>query len=212
VEVVRPYLAGARAGLAFALPTLVVGISFGALARSLGWGDVAPVVASFLIFSASAQFGMASVLAAGGGHIAALFAAAFVNARYLPMGIAVAGSLRGGRFRRAVEGQAVVDASWALASCGDGRFDRCLLIGATIPQFVSWVGGTAAGVAAGAAVTNPERFGLDVVIPAFFLVLLLQELGSRHAVATAILAAVVALLLVPLSPAGVPVLAASGSP
>jgi hypothetical protein len=126
----RPsYLAGARAGLAFALPTLVVGISFGALARSLGWGEVAPVVASVLVFSASAQFGIASVLAAGGGHVAALLAAALVNARFLPMGIAVAGSLRGGHFRRAVEGQAVVDASWALASRGDGRFDRCLLIG-----------------------------------------------------------------------------------
>lgn len=93
----RPsYLAGARAGLAFALPTLVVGISFGALARSLGWGEVAPVVASVLVFSASAQFGIASVLAAGGGHVAALLAAALVNARFLPMGIAVAGSLRGG--------------------------------------------------------------------------------------------------------------------
>jgi 4-azaleucine resistance transporter AzlC len=211
VEVVRPYVVGARAGLAFALPTFVVGISFGALARSLGWGEVVPVVASLVVFSASAQFGMASVLAAGGGHVAAVLAAALVNARYLPMGIAVAGSLRGGRLRRALEGQAVVDASWALASRGGGRFDRRLLIGATIPQFCSWVAGTAAGVAAGAAIAKPERFGLDVVIPAFFLVLLLQELRSGQALATAVLAASVALLLLPLVPAGLPVLVASAA-
>ncbi len=34
-----PYLAGARASLPFALATLVLGISFGVLARSLGWAS-----------------------------------------------------------------------------------------------------------------------------------------------------------------------------
>ena len=49
--------------------------------------------------------------------------------------------------RRAAEGQAVVDASWAMANQGDGRFDRDLLVGATLPQYPAWVLGTALGVA-----------------------------------------------------------------
>jgi len=42
------YLAGARAALPFALATLVLGISFGVLARSLGWGSLAPIVFSVI--------------------------------------------------------------------------------------------------------------------------------------------------------------------
>ena len=49
------YLAGARAALPFALATFVLGISFGVLARSLGWGVVAPIVFSVIAFSGSAQ-------------------------------------------------------------------------------------------------------------------------------------------------------------
>ena len=45
------YLAGARAAMPFALATFVLGVSFGVLARSLGWGVVAPIVFSILAFS-----------------------------------------------------------------------------------------------------------------------------------------------------------------
>src|SRR3712207_8188606 len=69
------YLAGARAGLPFALATLVLGISFGVLARSLGWGIVAPIVFSVIAFSGSAQFAAGAVLGAGGGALAAIVAA-----------------------------------------------------------------------------------------------------------------------------------------
>jgi predicted branched-subunit amino acid permease len=118
------YLAGARAALPFALATLVLGISFGVLARSLGWGTLAPIVFSVIAFSGSAQFAVASVLGSGGGALPAIAAAALLNARFGPMGVAVAPHLKGGPLRRALEGQAVVDASWALASRGEGRFDR----------------------------------------------------------------------------------------
>src|SRR3712207_7729105 len=60
------YLAGARAGLPFALATFVLGISFGVLAQSLGWGIVAPIVFSVITFSGSAQFAVVAVLGAGG--------------------------------------------------------------------------------------------------------------------------------------------------
>ena len=56
------YLAGARASIPFALATFVLGISFGALARSLGWGSAAPIVFSVITFSGSAQFAVAAVV------------------------------------------------------------------------------------------------------------------------------------------------------
>jgi 4-azaleucine resistance transporter AzlC len=203
------YLAGARAAVPFALATLVLGVSFGVLARSVGWGPVAAIGSSVLICSGSAQFAIAAVLGSGGGLPAAVIAAVLLNARFGPMGVAVAPYLKGGPLRRALEGQAVIDASWALASRGGGRFDREFMIGASVPQVLAWFGGTAVGALGGDFVGDPERLGLDVIFPAFFLVLLVDELrGERSAVAVALIAGALALLLVPVAPPGVPVIAA----
>ena len=203
------YFAGARAAVPFALATLVLGVSFGVLARSVGWGPVAAIGSSVLICSGSAQFAVAAVLGSGGGMPAAVIAAVLLNARFGPMGVAVAPYLKGGPLRRALEGQAVIDASWALASRGGGRFDREFMIGASVPQVLAWFGGTAVGALGGDFVGDPERLGLDVIFPAFFLVLLVDELrGGRSAVTVAVLAAALALVLVPVAPPGVPVIAA----
>lgn len=201
--------AGLRAGVVFALPTFVLAISFGVLARTLGWGLVAPIVFSGVVFSGSAQFAVADVLGAGGSALAAIVAAILVNARFAVMGVAVASSLEGGPLRRALEGQSTVDASWAVANRGDGRFDREVLIGATLPQYVAWVGGTAIGVAVGDSIGDPEALGLDVVFPAFFLGLLIEELrNGREQVGAALIAIAVSALLVPFTPPGIPIMAA----
>src|SRR3712207_770289 len=96
------YLAGVRAGVPFALVAGVVAISFGVLARSLGWGVLAPLVFSVITFSVAAQFAVAAVLGAGGGVFTAIAAAVLLNARFLPMGMAVAPFLEGGSLRREI--------------------------------------------------------------------------------------------------------------
>jgi predicted branched-subunit amino acid permease len=68
----------------------------------------------------------------------------------------------------------VVDASWAMASRGGGRFDREFMIGATVPQMVLWIGGTVVGGVVG----DVERWELDVIFPAFYLALLVEELRA----------------------------------
>jgi predicted branched-subunit amino acid permease len=207
LEHLRP---GLRAGVAFGLAALVLGISFGVLARPL-MGSVAPIVMSLFVFSGAAQFGATAVLAAGGDAAAAILAGTLLNARFLPMGVALAPSLAGGAARRAVEGQAIVDASWALAARGGGLLDRDLMLGATIPQYPGWVGGTVIGVFGGQAIGDPSALGLDAIFPAFFLGLMATELSSPRARVAAIGGGAVALLLAPIVPPGVPVLAASAA-
>jgi 4-azaleucine resistance transporter AzlC len=199
---------GIRAGIAPAIATLAVGLSFGVLAEPV-IGAAAAIAMSFIVYAGSAQFTAVSTLAAGGTAGASVIAGLLMNARFLPMGIAAAPSLKGGRLRRAAEGQAVIDASWAIASDGEGHFDRELLIGATIPQAFAWWAGTALGALGGSLLGDPKTLGLDAVFPAFFLALLVNELRNRRAMAAAAIAATLALLLIPRVPAGIPVVAAS---
>ena len=198
---------GFREGLPFGVAALLVGVSFGVLAEPV-LGATAAIVMSAIVFAGSAQFAALAVLASGGGAVAAIVAGALLNMRFLAMGIALAPSLRGGPLRRAAEGQAVVDASWALAYRGEGRFDRDLLVGATLAQYPLWVIGTVIGALGGDLLDDPRTLGLDAIFPAFFLALLWDDLKDRRALAVAAASAALALVLVPFTPAGVPVIAA----
>jgi 4-azaleucine resistance transporter AzlC len=199
---------GIRAGLPLVLPTFAIGTSFGVLAEP-AIGAVAAIVMSVVVFAGAAQFASVSILAAGGSLASAASAGLLINTRFLPMGLAVAPALRGGPPRRAVEAQTMVDASWAIANRGDGTFDRQLMMGATIPQAVGWWGGTIIGAVAGSLLGNPETLGLDALFPAFYLALLAEELRDRTSLASALLGAAIAIALVPFTPPGIPVVAAS---
>jgi len=198
---------GIRKGLPLVLPTFAIGISFGVLAQP-EMGSVAPIVMSLIVFSGAAQFAALTVLTAGGGLVAAVAAGMLMNGRWLPMGLAVGPFLKGGRLRRSLESQGLVDASFALASRGDGTYDRGILLGATLPQGAAWVLGTAAGVFGGAILADPQTLGLDAMFPAFFAVLLAGEARSRETIAAAALGGLIALALMPFAPPGVPVVAA----
>jgi len=200
---------GFRAGMPFAIAGALLALSFGVVAKSAGFTPLAAIVMSAIVFAGAAQFTAIAILASGGTVAAAVIAAALVNSRFLPMGAALGPSLPGGPLRRAAQGQAVVDASWAIAGRGDGTFDRWLLFGSTAPQYVGWVAGTVAGALGGNVLGDARALGLDAIYPAFFLSLLVKELGDGRSRLVAALGAVVALVLVPIAPAGVPVLAAS---
>jgi 4-azaleucine resistance transporter AzlC len=200
---------GARDAIPFALAGLVVSMSFGISARAAGLPALATIAMSVLVYAGSAQFATVAILGQGGSVVAAVLAAVLMNARYIAMGLAIGPSLKGGRVRRALEGQAVVDASWALANRGDGRFDRHTLFGSSGAQYVTWQVGTILGVFAGGVLPHPEALGIDVVFPAFFLALLVGELRDAQASAVAVGGAIVAVVLGLLAPAGIGILAAS---
>ena len=198
---------GARAGLPLGAAGLLLGISFGVVAEPV-MGHLAPIVMSAIVFAGAAQFAATAVLADGGSAAAAIVAGILLNLRFIPMGISIAPSLRGRPARRAAVGQGLVDASWAIASRGGGRYDVPFMLGATLAQYPAWVLGTAIGVLAGDVIGNPDDLGLDAIFPAFFLALLVNELRDGPSVGAALIGAGLALALVPLVPPGVPVLAA----
>jgi 4-azaleucine resistance transporter AzlC len=185
------------------------GAAFGVLAETAGMGTLAPIVMSATTFAGAAQFAAASVLDEGGSVLAAVAAAVLLNGRYAAISLAVAAAFRGSRVRRVVESQLIVDESWAVAQAGGGRIDRRVLVGAGLVLFPFWVAGTALGVLFGDVLGDPEQLGLDAAFPALFLALLATQLINRRAVVAAVAGGLIAVVLLPIAPPGVPVITAA---
>jgi 4-azaleucine resistance transporter AzlC len=203
------YRDGARVIAPIGLAAAAFGASFGILAPTADFDAPAAVVMSATTFAGSAQFAVVSTLEAGGSVAAAIVAAVLLNARYAPISVTVGDQFHGSPLRRLLEAQLIVDESWALSRQPDGRYDRRLLLGGGFVLYCCWVGGTALGALIGDRFGDPERYGLDAAFPALFLALLVPQLRSRRALAAALLAAGVALVLIPFTPAGIPIIAAS---
>jgi 4-azaleucine resistance transporter AzlC len=205
----RTYLDGVRAAAPIGVAALAFGVSFGVLARAADMGRVAPVVLSVTTFAGSAQFAVASILGAGGGLLTAIVAAVLLNLRYGPIGLSAASTFEGPWWRRVLTAQLIVDESWAIAQQEDGHLDRHLLVGAGLLLLVCWTTGTAIGAFAGDLVADPESLGLDAAFPALFLALLWSQVGDRSRLLAALGGAAIALVLMPFTGPGIPIVAAS---
>jgi 4-azaleucine resistance transporter AzlC len=203
-----------REGVRAAAPLLpgpvLFGVSFGVLAKGAGMGSAAAIAFSATTFAGSAQFAAASVLETGGTALAAVVAAVLLNARYAPMSVAAASAFHGSLFRRLVESQLLVDESWALAG-RDGRFRRHVLLGAGLLLYVLWVASTALGTVIGDRLGNPTDYGLDAAFAALFLGLALPYLRTRRALQAGLLSGTLVVVLLPFTPPGVALVAASAA-
>jgi predicted branched-subunit amino acid permease len=165
---------------------------------------------STIVFGGSAQFAAVSVLAAGGSTVAAITAGSLLTLRSLAFGVLLAPALGGPRWRRALESQLVIDESTAIAlTAAHPSLRRFGFLAGGVSVFVLWNLGTLVGaIVVGSAGDLVTRWGLDATIPAAFLALLwprLADRSSRRAIAVGL---VVAIVLVPFAPAGLPIVAA----
>ena len=171
-------------------------------------GAAAVVVMSGTTFAGAAQFAAVSVLDTGGTVVAAIMAAVFLNARYVALSVTVASIFPGGRLRRLAESQLIVDESWALSG-RSGRFEWPILAGAGLLFYVLWVSSTALGTLVGGVLGDPNSLGLDAAFAALFLALAMPYLRERKSREAAALAAATTLVLIPIAPAGLPIVAAA---
>ena len=175
-----------------------------------------------------------SILTSGGGTALAAGTGLLANTRFLPMGFAIAPSMKGAPLRRFLTGALLADASFVIGHRGGGRFDIRAIAWAAPLQYLPWIGGTVVGVVGADAIGDPTRWGLDVLFPVFYLSLLLPDLfperfqgGQRRAdgpsshgssvpqnlrpIIVALLAAAITLCLTPIAPPGVPVVVAAAA-
>jgi 4-azaleucine resistance transporter AzlC len=197
-----------RDAAAIAAAMIAVGASFGAIAIAYGLPTWVPFLMSTVVFAGGAQF-LAVGLIAAGNPIAAVLAGLLLNARHLPFGLAVSETV-GPRWRdRLIGSHLMADevVAFTLAAKDPARRRGTYwLIGITL--FTSWNLGTALGVLLGGATGDPAALGLDAAFPAGLIALIMPSLRDRDTRLVALAGAAVAVLLTPVLPAGLPVLAA----
>src|SRR3954469_14780170 len=117
--------------------------------------------------------------------------------------------LRGPLRSRALAAQLVIDESTAMARAEDDPVAaRRAFLATGVSVWLCWNAGTLAGALLGGGLGDPRTLGLDAMFPAAFLALLAPQLRRAGAPAAAVAGAVVAVVLLPFVPAGVPVIAA----
>jgi 4-azaleucine resistance transporter AzlC len=189
----------------------VFGVSFGVLATTEGLSVPQACVMSLLVFTGASQFAAVGVVATGGSLATALGSALLLAARNAAYGVAMAPTFAGAALRRrVVAAQLVIDESTAMATAQPGRRAREQAFWTTgLAVFVCWNVGTVVGAVAGDAVGDPEAWGLDAAFPAGFVALAVPHLQTRRGRVAAACGAAIALALIPLAPAGVPIVAAA---
>ncbi|WP_107768268.1 AzlC family ABC transporter permease [Nocardioides terrigena] len=197
--------------LAVGVATGAYGISFGAVGVAAGLSVLQTCALSLLVFTGASQFALVGVVAAGGAPISGAMAAILLGTRNTLYGLRMAPLLAFHGWRRAAAAHVLLDESTAMAVNRETRpAARLGFLTTGIAVFVLWNLATLGGALAGTTIGDPRTYGLDAAVGAAFLALLWPRLSDRRSRVVAVVAAGVALGLVPLTAAGVPVLAAGG--
>lgn len=196
---------------AYAVSVLVAGASTALVMVNLGVTDLVVVAAAVFVMSGTATLALVGVLDAGGTLGTGMVAALLVAARFGLLGIPISQRFKSRPlWERLLVAFPLLDAAAAMCfreetfEAGRRSYIRTIRV-----SYSSWVGGIVLGVLLGSLIPDPRALGMDVAFPA----LLLATAGgvarkSQRMALTGLLAAVIALVTTPFSPAGLPVLLA----
>ncbi|MFF9018313.1 AzlC family ABC transporter permease [Streptomyces sp. NPDC014870] len=186
------------------------GFAFGVTSAGSGLTLLQTCALSLLVFTGASQFALVGALAAGGNPFTAAAGAFFLGTRNAFYGLRLSQLLALPRPVRPFAAQWVIDETAAVALAQPTR--RAARIGFTVTGltlYVLWNLTTLLGALGAEAIGDTKAWGLDAAGPAVFLALLAPMLKTATERYTAGLAVVLGLGLLPVLPAGVPVLAAA---
>lgn len=201
-----------RSALSVTVAVSAYGISFGALSVAAGLDIWQTQVLSLLMFSGGSQFALIGLIASGGlsAGPAAITAAALLGTRNTLYAIRMSPIIGSGVLRRLVAGWVTIDESTAVSTAQpDLRSQRLGFWVTGLGIFVGWNLTTLAGALLGNLLGDVRQYGLDAAAAAAFLGLLWPRLSQLQPVVVAIAAAVVATVVTPWVPAGIPIIAAA---
>ncbi len=196
--------------VALAAATMAVGVAVSAIMIDIGTSPAVVMLATVTAFSGSGELAFAAVILSGGSVAAGLVSALLVSSRFGLMAMSIANRWPMTVWERIAAMQISGEPAVAAAvTAGDPRTARRLYWQIAGAMGVGWVLGSAIGVAVGNVIGNTKSIGLDAVFPAVLLGTVAAALRSRDTAAAAVLGGVIAVVLVPFAPAGVPFLVAA---
>ena len=199
-----------RQSLSVGVASGAYAISFGALSVAAGFDLWQTITLSVLLFTGASQFALVGIIAAGGSGGAAVATSALLGIRNGLYGLQMSRLLGLSGLRRVAAAQLTIDESTAVGVAQpEPSAQRLGFWGTGLAVFVLWNLLTILGAVAGNAIGDPKVFGLDAAAPAAFCGLLWPRLKSGDARAVAAASVVIALVVAPHAPAGIPVLVAA---
>ena len=192
--------------------TLVDGIAFALVARSVGLSGIETQLLSVFLYAGTAQFAFADLIGKESAAVAIAATVLFLNLRHVLYGLAVNRWLPGSPSPpRAVVAFLLTDESLGLteAEARRGRPSGWFLAGVGVSLWVSWNLATFVGVVAGGLIDIPDDAGLDFVFPLSFVALTLPLIRNRRHVMAVVVAGLTTVAATQVTNSGVTVLAAS---
>jgi predicted branched-subunit amino acid permease len=186
------------------------GTAFGAAAVASGFSVLQACLLSLLTFTGASQFAVIGVLGAGGTAIAGIATASLMGFRNAIYSMIAKPILNVSGIKRIVATQITIDESIAVATAEEVRGEAAMRHGFWLTGggvFLFWNLFTLAGAMGAEAIGNPSEWGLDAAVPAAFLALVWPRLKDKDDYVLAIGAAVLAIALTPIVPAGLPIIA-----
>ncbi|GGT13456.1 AzlC family ABC transporter permease [Streptomyces sp. KD18] len=206
----RPRAQVVRDALGVGVAVGLSGFAFGVTAAGSGVSALQACLLSLLVFTGASQFALVGALAAGGNPFTAAAGAFFLGTRNAFYGLRLSQLLALPRAVRPLAAHWVIDETAAVALAQPDR--RSARLGFTVTGltlYVLWNLTTLLGVLGAEAIGDTAAWGLDAAGPAVFLALLAPMLRTGTERAVAVLAVVLGLGLLPVLPAGLPVLVAA---
>lgn len=193
--------------LGVGIATGAYGVSFGALATASGLSVWQACALSLMAFTGASQFAFIGVVASGGAPLTGSLTGALLGTRNLFYGLTLAPRLALSSRLRWGAAHLVIDESTAMSiTRASTRHSRLGFFWTGGTVFVLWNLMTLIGAVAGESIGDPRTWGLDAAVGAAFLALLWPRLTSWLTRAVAIAAAAVAMGIVPVVTAGVPII------
>ena len=196
-----------RTALSVALTVGLYGAAFGAAGVTAGFSILQTCLLSILLFSGASQFAVVGIIGAGGAAISAIATATLLGFRNALYGLQMAPILKVKGIRRVLAAQITIDESTAVATLQDNDEDRkrgFYLTGVSV--YIFWNLFTFLGALGASAIGDPSVWGLDAAVPAAFLGLIWPRLKNKLQFIVSAIAIAWALLLTPITPAGIPII------
>ncbi len=193
---------------ALCLTFFALGVTVNVLVLERVGSESLTVVAAIAINSATTELAYVAVRDAGGTQLAAVIAGWVVASRFGLLAVSLGARLRVGHWHRAAAGLQSFDPNVAFAIQQRSARDVVRVFWrVTAAMHVGWLSGIAVGVFLGNVIGDAQRFGLDAVFPAALLAIIGNLLRRRSGALAAAVGGGLCLVLIPIAPAGVPIIA-----